>query len=339
MRGGAALLALAVAVFAQPTTASAQPREGAPVSAADREAAQRAFAQGQRAYRLGDFRHAAERFESAYAHAPHPDALWNAARAWHKARELSRAANLYAKYLREAAPNARDRNSATAALKELAPRVARIDVVAPDFQDLRVDSRALDGTSVYVSPGEHVVEGSTDGKPVRQTAKVAAGDVMSVALVPPSQAPPPAPTSAPPPSSSPVPIVTGTASSSPTSEPHDEGASKSHGWSPVVVVVGGVATALAGGFTIWSGIDTANARSNFNGTQQALDDGLAKEHRTNIALAVTGALGAFTLVSAIFLVDWHGKPEKAAATDVPPVPGPSVGLGVGPGYASLEGRF
>jgi hypothetical protein len=110
----AATFVLAAPLMA-PHVAAAQP-DGPPPSAADREAAARAFSQGQRAFKKGDFRHAAESFETAYKDAPHPSSLWNAARAWHRARELARAANLYAKFLREAPADSRDRNSAQAAI-------------------------------------------------------------------------------------------------------------------------------------------------------------------------------------------------------------------------------
>ena len=60
----------------------------------DRKAAAKLFAEGQKSYSTGDFRHAAESFEAAYARAPRLAPLLNAARAWHNARELVRAANL-----------------------------------------------------------------------------------------------------------------------------------------------------------------------------------------------------------------------------------------------------
>jgi hypothetical protein len=338
LRGAALAAALGVALSMAATPARAQPRDNAPASAADREAAQRAFAQGQRAYRVGDFRRAAESFESAYAHVPHPDALWNAARAWHRARELSRAANLYARFLREAPPNSRDRNSATTALKDLAARIARIDVVAPDFQELRVDGAELDGTSIYVTPGDHVVAGVIDGRPVRQTSKVAAGDVVSVALVPPS-APPVVATATPPPPVQNNPATTPTKEQPTHDEPKTEEKKGGGGLPPTIVYVGGAATVLAGAFTIWSGLDTNKARSDFNGTQQALDDGIAKEHRTNIALAVTGVLGAFTLVSAAFLVDWGGGRSTKKSDSASAAGGPTMMIGVGPGTISASGRF
>jgi hypothetical protein len=321
-----------LACTALPAVAYAQDASPPPASSTDREAAARAFTQGQRAFKKGDFRHAAESFEAAYKFAPHHSSLWNGARAWHRAREWARAANLYAKFLREAPADSRDRNSANAALKDLSTKVARIDVVATDFQDLRVDGQPVDGTSVYVNPGAHVVEAQVAGSPARQTPTVQAGDVVSVALlsagpnqVASSSAPPPttatpgaAPTSSAPPQQPPDAIH---ASTSPPAQ------GQGLGLSPLYVIVGGGLTAIAAGVTVWSGIDAQSARGQFNGTQLELDDGLSKEHRTNILICVTVGLGALTAATAIWLVDWHGKGDASAQ------------VGLGPGSFALKGSF
>src|SRR5262252_3080727 len=70
----------------------------------DLKQAAKLFAEGQKSYREGDYRHAAEAFEGAYKKAPRLPPLYNAARAWQKGGETVRAANLYASYLRKAPP-------------------------------------------------------------------------------------------------------------------------------------------------------------------------------------------------------------------------------------------
>src|SRR5579862_584019 len=74
------------------------------------------FREGSRAFDGGDFAQAADAFEQAYRLAPHVDSLWNAARARQRAEDLARAATLYAKYLRDAPPDARDRDLAAVQL-------------------------------------------------------------------------------------------------------------------------------------------------------------------------------------------------------------------------------
>src|SRR5262249_13544235 len=98
--------------------AAPQPHQATP-SAEDRKAARDRFAEGERAFKAGDFARAGEAFDDAYRLAPHPSAAWNAARAWQKAGEKARAANLYARYLREAPANDPDRSQSAAALVEL----------------------------------------------------------------------------------------------------------------------------------------------------------------------------------------------------------------------------
>jgi hypothetical protein len=104
-----------------------------------------------------------------------------------------------------------------------------------------------------------------------------------------------------------------------------------HGLPPVVVWIGAGATAVATGITVWSAVDTEQARSHYNGTPQALDDGLDKERRTNVLVVVSSGLGAFTLLSTLLFVDWHGSGK--------PKEGVTVKVGAGLGSVSLGGTF
>jgi hypothetical protein len=260
----------------------------------DKQAAQEQFAEGQRAFAAGDFRHAAEAFEEAYRKKPHYSPLWNAARSWQKAGESTRAANLYARYLREAPATARDRDQATASLAELAARLGRIVVQAQGGTDVRIDGKPVEGDGLYVPPGEHVVEGKFESAAARRVVTVDGGKVLSVTLEPPRAETPDkqAVVVTPPP-------------------PRSEEPGLRLPWT--VVLVGGVLTAAGAGVTIWSGLDTNAKRRAFDGapTQANLDDGKDRQLRTNIALAVTGGLAVLTGVAALF-VDWGGSKETGA---------------------------
>jgi hypothetical protein len=256
----------------------------------DLKAAAKLFSEGQRSYREGDYRHAAEAFESAYKKAPRLPPLYNAARAWQKGGEIVRAANLYASYLRKAPPSAPDRNNATSALRDLETRVSKLEVHAGDFTDLKLDGAPVDvedqsaaSLVIYVTPGAHVVEGTHAGKTAQEKPNATAGTSMSVVLLVPKDEPPPAP------------VV--------QEKPRG-------GWSPLVVAIGGGVTAVSAGFLIWSGVDTLGQRSTFdaNPTQANLDAGKSDQTRTNVLLGVTLGLAVLTGVAAIFLVDW--KPHK-----------------------------
>ncbi|MGH7298774.1 MAG: tetratricopeptide repeat protein [Polyangiaceae bacterium] len=308
---GALLFAVVAGIGVAPP-AWAQPA-AAPASPEDRRQAAHDFAEGDHAFKEGDFRQAAESYERAYHRVPHHSALWNAARAWHRAGELARAANLYARYLREAPPTARDRNSAQRAVNDLSNRLARLEIHATDVGKLTIDGEPLEAASVYVTPGAHVVEGRTrDDKPVREAQTVEPGDVISIVLVPPSPAPPKA---------------------IPPALPRAEVAT--HGWSPVTVYFGGALTLALAGITVWSGLDTLQQKDAFDRspTQNNLDVGHQKQTRTNVLVGATAGVAALTAAVAFVLVDWHagGAREKA--------PAPGVQVGAGLGSLVVKGAF
>jgi hypothetical protein len=291
-------------------------RASAQESDEDRKAAAKLFGEGQKAYREGDFRHAAQAFEDAYQKAPRLPPLYNAARAWQKGGEMVRAANLYASYLRKAPPSAPDRNSATSALRDLETKLARLEVHAADFSDLKVDGApvALEDQQpaslvIYVTPGSHVIEGMHAGAAARQEPTATAGTSMSVVLMPKETAVV-------------APVV--------VEKPRGGG-----GLSPIVVIVGAGATVLAGGFMIWSGVDTTSQRNTFNAspTQANLDTGRSDEARTNVLVGITAGLAVVTGVLAIF-VDWKGT-KKTEATSAKS----TIRFVPGIGGGMLEGSF
>jgi len=282
----------------------------------DKARAASEFAEGQRAFKAGDFRRAAESFEAAYRDAPHYSPLWNAARSWEKSGEPARAANLYARYLREAPPNARDRDNATQALKALAPKLGHLEVHAPGFDALTVDEAEIEDASIYVNPGEHAVAAQYGGRPVHKSVTVRAGEVIATTLEPPAE-PTPAPASDAQPEH---------ADATARIEPP-----RAEGWSPAVVAVGAGLTAVGIGLTLWSGIDTSHQKTAFDSshTQSDLDAGRNKETRTNVFLGATIGVAALTGIAAAVLVDWKGgKGERSA---------PRVGVGLG--SVRVEGTF
>ncbi len=310
--------AVAVSFVTLAGTALGEPTER------DRKAAQASFQEAQKAFKAGDFRHAAEKFDEAYKRAPHHAPLWNAGRAWHRAGELTRAANIYAKYLREAPPKAPDRNRAIVALKEVQAKLGRIDVHATDVGEVTVDGERFEGEGVYVIPGAHVVEGRTTNdahEPVRVPQSVGAGETVSVALVPPAPPPPVVQPAAP------VAVVAPATSATSPSSPAPKSSS---GVSPVFFVAGTVLTLAAGGVTVWSGLDVSSRKKDYldgEQTQARYDAGKSAELRTNVLLGVTGGLALLTAVTGLFLVDWKGRGED------------HVSAKIGPGHMMLEGSF
>lgn len=317
----ACALMLGIALLAAPPLAHAQ-QPSAPSAEARREAG-REYAEGTRAFDAGDYTRAAQKFESAYALATHEDALWNAARAWHRAGELARAANFYAHYLRDAPPNAADRTSATSELKTLSAKLGRIEVhVSSGVEQARIDDAPITAPAVYVVAGTHVIRATSARGPIEQQHAVKEGEVISVVLAPPASSgnDPPVVAPAPPPRTD-----LRTSVDRDTTSPRK-------GWSPTVVWIGGGLTLVAAGLTTWSAFDTLAKLDDFEAapTQEKLEDGRSKEIRTNVLLGTSIGLAAITGAIALLLVDWRGSEPRA---------GLRAAVHSGMGSAMLSGSF
>jgi tetratricopeptide (TPR) repeat protein len=306
MRRSAALsLAVSLAFLG-----AAPARADDPNAARHKEAAQR-FAEGEAAFRVEDYRRAAEAFDAAYVLGPHYDVLWNAARAWERAGEAPRAANRYAKYLDEAPPDARDRGRASVALTQLGKRLGRLELNVPSDAEVQVDGQRASERVVYVTPGSHAIRIETAGHAEDVDVRVGAGAAFSVT--------PKRVSSAAPADASPATPAT------PPAAPR--GGTKR--WSPLVVYGGGALALLAGGFAVWSGIDTLDALDAFDRdpSQSNLDAGRGKQLRTNIAIGATAVLALATAACAVYLVDWRRGSQTQAR------------LGVTAAGPVLSGRF
>lgn len=305
----------------------ARAQEAEAASSDRRDAARRLFEQGERAFDAGDFVLAAKSFDEAYRNMPHYAPLWNAARSWERAGEPTRAANGYTKYLRLAPDDAPDRDAATAALGALAEKLGRIEVYAAEVDVVRVDNESIEGTSVYVHPGMHVIEGQTGETKIQRTEVVEAGSVRSVVLV---EKPEPILRDAPAPES----IVQ---TSVPTvSKPHSGAQSntfppknRAQGWLGSAAIAAGGVTVGAASLVLWSGMDTLAAKEEFDAapTEEKLAAGKDKQFRTNAILG--GAIGSAVVTAALIsLWKWNGSTTKTAISVLPPVAGMPLQFGV-----------
>lgn len=286
-------------------------------TSADREAARQKFEEGERAYEARDYTLAAKAFAEAYAISPHHASLWNCARSWERAHESARAANAYVKYLRLAPPDAPDREAAATALAALAESLGRIDVYATEMDAVRVDDEFLDGTSVYVTPGTHVIEGQAGEIKIRRTEILERGVVRAVALVPEKKGD----------EISPKLDVSLRPTASPSIAPLVEAPRISshrkpmHWYGPAAIAAGG-ATIVSASLLLWSGLDTLDARKTFDvaPTADKLEAGKDKQFRTNVFIGATigSALATATFVS---LWQWGSVKTNSALTIVPPVAG------------------
>lgn len=321
-------------IATDPSASAAPPRKKPAATApattdasAESDPAKAEAAKGTKAMTAKQYGAAADAFESAFNQTPTYKWLYSAAAAREKNRETAKAANEYARYLKEAPAGAKERPLAQKALAKLSPRLGQLVIEAKDAQTITVDGEmiasSMIGQPVYTMPGSHNVEAKFAEGPANQSATAFAGQKTSLVLVHPDP-PPPSQNAAGPDGSS------GDVLASSDGDGEKKKTEHRKPLPPVVVYVGAGVTVAAGAVAVISGLGVNSAKSDFDKdpSQANLDKGKSAQTRTNIALAVTGVAAVFTGVTAIFLVDWKGKSKE-----------PTVRAGFGPGSLSLSGTF
>lgn len=178
--------------------------------------------------------------------------------------------------------------------------------------EVRVDGVPFPtGAARWVGAGLHVVQIAQAGAAADQNVTVVGGSTLQ--LIAPSPPPPPlAAPVGPSASSSPVAAPPLPVSSSPSA-----GADGAPGLSPAWFFVGAGLTAVAGAFTVASGVDTLDKHGQWDQTGDASvnSSGRSAQTRTNVLVAVTGGLGLATLGLGLFGVRWgKSKVTKASAS-------------------------
>ncbi len=292
----------------------------AEVTPAQKKEAAALFRKGTAAFKKHDYLAAAAAFEEANSVAPHPAALFNAAKAYERAGELAPAANLCARYLRDAPEDDKRRDKARGLLAELRPKLGRITVIAVDAEDITLNGEPLELEETYVNPGDHQVAGRFGYTKARRNVNVVAGSLERVTLEPKKAKA----------------VATLDEELPEEDAPPDEADDEAKGLSPTIFYVGVSATVVLAGATVWSGLDTNSARDEFdkNPTPDGLEEGESKQKRTNLLLGVTALAGVATGVIAYF-TDFSGKKPP------PPPEGGDVALDlrIGPSYVGLIGSF
>lgn len=299
---------------------------GSPVAAraaddAAKADAARKFKAGEKAFKRHEYAAAARAFEEAYTIAPHPAALFNAATAYQKAGQLTRAANLCARYLRDAPEDDSRREKANGLIGELIPKLGRIQVLDHGAKNVEIDGKALESELTYVDPGDHLVSGEFGDRTVQRKLTIVAGSVVKVAIDPPKHKASGLEEEGVPDEPAPKPDVE-----------RDAGSDK--GMGPTLFYVGLGLTAVLGGVSAWSGLDTNSARKDYdeNPTPDGLDDGRAKQRRTNLLIGTTAVVGVSTVVVGVFFTNWKGRKQPVSAPE-------DTALLLGPGFVGARGRF
>jgi hypothetical protein len=303
--------------------AHAQDAGSEPTPAQVRTAAE-AFDKGREAYKAEDYVEAAEQFEKADNNAPSPAAIELAIRSRDKAGELDRAATLASLALKRHPDDANLLKLAGELAKRANSTLFELTANCDQPCDLTVGGKIVHGSPdtariLYLQPGAFTVRaGWPDNRNDSKQVQAEAGGKGELNFVAPNaaavQSMAKEPEEAPPPP--------------PPSTPEVDAGTGKKGWSPTIVYVGAGLTAVLGGVTAWSGIDTVNNPGK-DKVQAACspvkkpecdslyDQGRSNQTRTNILIGSTAVVGVATIAIALFAVDWSGGKSKASlpATD------------------------
>lgn len=338
-----ALLATSTCAVGAATTRTARADEPSPERL---KSAAEEYDKGRRAYLANDFEQAGTHFENAWRDAPRAEALRSAIRARASAKQPARAATL-ASFAQAKYPG--DSGTAELAKKtldELGPGLHALGVKCAPECAVLVDGRLAtlaEGTqqTVYLEPGAHdVVVAWTGDRSHKARVVGKPGGKEELVLQAPAERP-----------KIPPPVDTRTTPSpQPTPDAPKE---SSKPLPPVVFFVAGGLTLVAGGATVWSGIDTINnpgqdaVRRDCVGQDESCptyQKGRDAQLRTNVLIGATAGLGVVTAVIGVFFTRWGGD-ATAKKTGAAPTVLPFVQVGgdarhaPAPSGGGLQGTF
>ena len=348
MRSLGCALLLVSALVSAPSSALADPAPGdgagpdpalkpAPPDPAQLRAAAEAFDIGSAAFKRKDFEAASTSFETAFVAVPGAKALRLAIRSRAAAGHGARAATLAALAQARYAGDDATQKLANETIEQLEPLLQRVQITcAPACMLATGASEPVLGDAavrwtVYVDPGKVAFHATfVDGRgDASKDVSAVAGRTTSLSFeAKPKAAPAPAPVPAPvpPPPPKPEPVVTSPPPPPQPAEPAPPPEPARHGLPKGVFIGGLVATAVLGGVTIWSGVDTVKnpgadaVRVSCAGKGEACPEyeaGRAHQARTNGLLGATIGVAVVTGILGI-VTDWKG-PRAAAPTSALPL--------------------
>lgn len=273
----------------------------------DTAGAAAAYQQAQEADVRGDHARAGELYELAHRLVPAPAALRSAARARWSAGQLATAAGHAATMLRAYPNDAKSQELATTILAQAERELARVEVTCEPACVLELDGvvinvQAQPLQSLFARPGEHaLVAHFADKRTKSESLSIELGKSTTLLLRAPVSAP--------------QPVI---AASPEREQEHSPVRSHKTGrrqLSPLYGLVASGLTAVLAGVTVWSRIDTRDARDAFvkEPTRRAFEEGENKDLRTQLLLGGSVALAAAS-VTLLVLADW--KPRERAAQNV-----------------------
>jgi hypothetical protein len=292
------------------------------------EAAETAYDEGVSRFEAGDFAAAGAAFERADALLPARVAMENAIRAYREAGDDRRAATVATALI--------GRDISARRQARFVPDVAResfeVTVSCDAPCTMTVDGEETRYRTFFFAPNEPHVFRATFETGVRETASTGgAGEERSLFF------------EAPAPEEQDGDRETDERTDETGGRDSEDRRGEGFGFVPLwATLTAGAITLGLVGVTVWSGIDTSNARSahDLSPSLEGFNAGQSKELRTNILLGVTIGVGLTTAVLAV-LTDWslggQEEQEQQERQDA------AIRFGFGPmeggGYASLSGRL
>jgi hypothetical protein len=283
-----------------------------------------AFDRGREAYKSEEYVEAAEQFESADANAPSAAALELAIRARDKAGQLDRAATLAALALVRHPDDANIQKVAPGIIQKAKSELFELDIKCDDPCDVTVAGKIAPGRrstdrTVFVGPGKYAVRAGWSGdRSLSKQVEASKGASGSLDFQAPAEAAPAAPDT----NSNP-------GAPAPVDKTADQGVQPKPGALPPAVFWVGVGlTAVVGGVAVWSGLDTQNnpgpnkvrdacmaVPEDVPNCNALFNQGVSKQHRTNILIGSTAGLGVATAVIGAFFTDWGSKKKSEPTPD------------------------
>ena len=264
------------------------------------------FEQGVRQFSSAQYESAAAAFLEADELVPNSRALINGITAARRAGAHLLVARAAQRALARSDLDAASLSLAREALAESSRNLTAVDVsCAPSPCTVTVDGKTTGLGAGYLLPGTHDFEARGEGgTTASEHLSTVAGASYRVALALQPPSPPPE-----------VPAVTRVPTepqraehAAPAPPHHDEGNPQStKPLTPGFFYAGVGATAVLAGLTVWSGVDTLSAKSDF---QRSTDGdwghvkGLAL--RTDILLSSALVFGAASAAAGLWLVNWDG---------------------------------
>lgn len=275
----------------------------ASVAHADPGAAQQAYERASEAFGRKSYSEAAAGFALADRLQPNPVALEAAFKAVLLADDPVLGMELVER-AEQRPPNPKIEGYLKQAKAAFGQRAGKLAVTCADERGctVKLNGAVLElGKRHWVRAGTQVLEVTVDGKSTTHNVEIKAGASLDFT----APAPP-----------KPVEAVTPPAPIAPTAparqQPKFNTPAPSSGLHPAVFGVTAGLFAVAGGVTIWSGVDTLSLNDRYleEGDDSAREPGMAAQDRTNVLIGVTiGGAIATTLV-AIF-TDWGSSPRTS----------------------------